>query len=492
MHKIIFNPEYALKPDNGKALILSALAGRNTQPGLDNSFTYIIHPIYAMILSFINGQEYDECIRRAATELDVPLDLVSKFVDSLTANPEQIYYKSAEGVSVFPPNTIITTDSDEVAGRYTPELFEYDKVNMQMGRHKTPSTLTLMLNNICMTDCIYCYQDKTRKVGCTIPLDRIIELIHEAHSLHVTTFDVIGGEFFLYEHWREVLRELRKLGYHPYLSTKIPLSEDDIKYLAELKVHDIQVSVDSLIEDHLIKSLKVKKGYVEKLKHSLSLLDKYGVPTMVHSVLTQYNDSIEDMQSVYDTIKDMKHLVDWHVVKGDPTLYPKTDYSNIEINQSKMNSIIDFLAGLNGRNDIIIRYPSKAREQATDMQNSSQEDKEARIKAFFNRTFCSGLFSSLYILPDGQVTICEQLYWNKRFIIGNAKTQSIAEIWDSEKAKKIYYITRDDIPEDSLCHTCDKFEICRTTRQVCYRDIIRKYGTDKWYYPDVKCPYANK
>ena len=160
---------------------------------------------------------------------------------------------------------------------------------------------------------------------------------------------------------------------------------------------------------------------------------------MVHSVLTQYNDSIEDMQSVYDTIKDMKHLVDWHVVKGDPTLYPKTDYSNIEINQSKMNSIIDFLAELNGQNDIIIRYPSKAYIPTADTQLPSEEDKEARIKSFFSRSMCSGLFSSLYILPDGQVTMCEQLYWNKRFIIGNVKTQSIAEIWNSGESQQKQY-----------------------------------------------------
>lgn len=71
-------------------------------------------------------------------------------------------------------------------------------------------------------------------------------------------------------------------------------------------------------------------------------------------------------------------------------------------------------------------------------------------------------------------------------------TQTIAEVWNSDKANKIYHITQNDIPKDSLCHTCDKFDICRSVRQVCYRDIIRKYGTDKWYYPDVNCPYANK
>lgn len=29
---------------------------------------------------------------------------------------------------------------------------------------------------------------------------------------------------------------------------------------------------------------------------------------------------------------------------------------------------------------------------------------------------------------------------------------------------------------------------CRIPKQVCYRDIVRKYGTKHWDYPDVNCP----
>lgn len=126
------------------------------------------------------------------------------------------------------------------------------------------------------------------------------------------------------------------------------------------------------------------------------------------------------------------------------------------------------------------------REQLGPMRIDDSEEKAE----FFNRTFCSGLFSSLYILPDGQVTICEQLYWNKRFIVGNVKDSSIQEIWNSEAAKSLYELSQKEIPQDSLCSSCDKFKECRTYRQVCYRDIIRKYGSDKWYYPDVKCSYC--
>jgi radical SAM protein with 4Fe4S-binding SPASM domain len=86
--------------------------------------------------------------------------------------------------------------------------------------------------------------------------------------------------------------------------------------------------------------------------------------------------------------------------------------------------------------------------------------------------------------------MCEQLYWNKNFIVGNVLENSIQEVWNSEKAKSIYFIKQEDIPSDSLCHTCTNFNVCREVRQVCYREIIKKYGTDKWYYPDVNCPYV--
>ena len=374
-----------------------------------------------------------------------------------------------------------------------------------MTRHKTPSTITLMVNNICMTDCIYCYQDKSKKVGCGIPLERMLELIREAHTLNVNSIDVIGGEFFLYPYWREVLSELRKYGYNPYLSTKIPLTKEDIQYLEDLKIHDIQVSLDSLIEDHLISSIKVKEGYAEAMLDSIKNLDNHGIPVLVHSVLTRYNESIEDMRSLHSALKEIKNLKVWHVVKGDASLYPRVPYSEIEISPEALNNIVEYLDSIREESYMTIKTPEKIltappAENRTFDDNVSSDDivrsddnMEERFKnaaqEFFSRSFCSGLFSSLYVLPDGNVTMCEQLYWNKDFIIGNVLTQSIEEIWNSEKANSLFYIKQEDIPEDSLCHSCGSFDACRSLRQVCYREIIRNNGTDKWYYPDPKCPF---
>lgn len=203
MNIITFNPKYVLKPDSGCALILASLVGRNLLVGIEDSFTNVIHPIYAMILCFINGRDSLECIKDAAKALDVPQKLVADFVNNLTDNPNRVISKGKDGFSEFPPFTIISQKEKIINDRYTPDLFAYEEIDLRLKRHLTPSTITLMLNNICVTNCIYCYQDKSRKVNCEIPLNRIYEIINESVKLHVNTFDVIGGEFFLYKYWKE-------------------------------------------------------------------------------------------------------------------------------------------------------------------------------------------------------------------------------------------------------------------------------------------------
>ncbi|MGM9804449.1 MAG: radical SAM protein [Muribaculaceae bacterium] len=444
-----------------------------------------------MILSFVDGGEKNQCIKNAANYLGVEQKLVADFIERLIDNPNQVYLKSKDGISSFPPRTIVSSSTPQHEKRYDAEIFDYDNADVTMKRHFTPSTLTLMVNNVCLTDCVYCYQDKSRVANCSIPLERILQIIHEAKKLHVNTFDVIGGEFFLYKHWKEVLSELSKLGYSPYLSTKMPLSTDIVGTLAELRIKDIQISLDTLIEEHLIQSLGVKKGYAQQMIDTLRLLNENHIPVMVHSVVTRHNGAVDDMKSIYDVLCTLPNVIDWHIVKGDPTLYPRRPYSEIEVSDHNLSTISAYLNSLKPEADFNIRTPMPDVSTETVTENSDNNQGKTAEEAFFsNRTFCSGLFSALYILPDGKVTMCEQLYWNPQFIIGDVCKNSIAEIWNSEKAKSLFFIQQDQIPADSLCHSCARFDNCRNLRQVCYREIVKKYGNSRWYYPDVNCPFA--
>ncbi|MDR0546598.1 MAG: SPASM domain-containing protein, partial [Dysgonamonadaceae bacterium] len=66
------------------------------------------------------------------------------------------------------------------------------------------------------------------------------------------------------------------------------------------------------------------------------------------------------------------------------------------------------------------------------------------------------------MLPDEQTTICEELYWSPKFIIGDVTTQSIIEIWNSEKATKLYNLSQSDFRVTSACKYCPDFNFCRS------------------------------
>lgn len=96
MKYIIFNPDYCLKPDKSKALLLYRYQGRNVVNGVDDSKTCIIHPIHAMIISFMNGKEYKVCVNAAAKFLNISIELIENFINTLLDNPNQVLIKTGE------------------------------------------------------------------------------------------------------------------------------------------------------------------------------------------------------------------------------------------------------------------------------------------------------------------------------------------------------------------------------------------------------------
>ena len=43
----------------------------------------------------------------------------------------------------------------------------------------------------------------------------------------------------------------------------------------------------------------------------------------------------------------------------------------------------------------------------------------------------------MYILPDGKVTICEELYWNEHFIIGDVTKQKYCRSMELCKSSRL-------------------------------------------------------
>ncbi|MBI4647186.1 MAG: SPASM domain-containing protein [Bacteroidia bacterium] len=127
----------------------------------------------------------------------------------------------------------------------------------------------------------------------------------------------------------------------------------------------------------------------------------------------------------------------------------------------------------------------------SDKSNFFSDLKEKEEK-FRKRVSCTGNIENFYILPDGKVTICEELYWHPKFIIGDLMKDSILDVWNSEQAQNIYNLKQDTISPESACHDCAEFKSCRTFPGVCWKQILYAYGNDKWDFPDPRCFKANE
>lgn len=478
--KVLFNPIYRLKVDKGKVLIFHRGGIVSAEDQHDEGFCGAIHPLHAIILSFLNGKEIDETIENIRKFIPMDAKELSHFITSLLDNEYAKVIKYKNHSIVFPSHLIIISDRTRDVV-YNPTDFLLNDVDLAVSRPISVSKLTLMVNNICSTNCYYCYADKRKKVENKISLERYKQIIEEAKTNGVVTIDVIGGEFFLYHHWKQLYSFLIEHNYYPLLSTKTCLKESDIQFLSKNKCTQLQFSLDSLIPETLNRMLGVNNRYVENVKHTLKLLDKYGIKVAIHSILTQKNSTEEDFKSIFDFIKNLSNILYWKPDVGAESIYVNTNIHGIIAPTKKAQTSISVLCKKLQKNASfpIISSGLEEKEVGSSTKNWAK---------FNERSVCAGNYLQLFVLPDGNVTICEELYWHPKFIVGNILEQSLNEIWNSKTALNLYYLKQSNISDESPCKTCKDYEVCRIPKQVCYRDIVRKYGVKHWDYPDVNCP----
>ena len=110
-------------------------------------------------------------------------------------------------------------------------------------------------------------------------------------------------------------------------------------------------------------------------------------------------------------------------------------------------------------------------------------------KKFNQRGLCTANVRQAFILPTGEITICEQLMFNPKFILGNLLDNDLGTIWKDNKLK---YLENIDLYQNTRCGKCNDFSKCRNSKSngVCWKEVINAYGEDNWNNPDPKCPHA--
>jgi len=481
MNSYIFNHDYVLRHDQKRTYIIQ----RHGNNGGLRDWADMIHPVQAMILSFFSkSKPFNEVITEVASFLDISEKKATDIITPFLENKEDVYTEY-EGYKFNIPNNILIEASKNKSPitEYTVENFLFEETDFISKRfYDAPLNMTFMPSNTCVTDCIYCYADKESKPGKILSIDRLKEIIDEAKELQMMRFNLVGGEIFTFPKWLELLTYIKKKDFFvDRLSTKFPLKEKDISNLKEIGIYQVQISLDTLIPENLTKILCVTPQYVDEIKETIRLFCNYGFDVTVTSILVPLNCNMENMLSIYDFIKNLSGITGWSLRPAFPSIYKPASADFIP-SKKQLEELFGAMEDLKKEEKVSIEYDKTFLERGyLEAEGGSKN---------FTGAECSSNRSHIFVLPDGKVTICEQLYWKPHFIVGDLTHQSIKEVWNSERSMWFYNLETSQLSDSNPCKTCGIFKECYRNMNRCWAEVVKAYGDECWDYPDPRCNLA--
>lgn len=490
-HIYVLNPCYVLRNDVHRIVLFSRM---RHDVDCSKDWQSFIHPLQAVLLSFFT---YDRTLQEN-------IRLLAGFFHRDTAYMEQVLSLYLENESpvytlwnghkiLFPKKILIRKEEAGFDFRFIrlkPETFLCGKLDFFSRRlYSGPLLLTFMLTNRCVTHCKYCYADTKTRVKRLLPVSRILALIRDAAELQVQQIGLIGGEIFLHPDWETILEELVRRDIAPeYLSTKIPFTEELLGRLRRTGYrHFIQVSLDAVSASVLAESLRVSEVYWQNMEYGLRLLDQSGFDYQVSTVVSTCNCDRRVLTDLFRFLLTLEHLSDWRIVPVSHSLYVgKEEMQKLKPSYDELAGLFDYI-----REFILPAspFPILLNESFRQPERYRQTGGGSR---YFEGSSCSALNTHLFILPDGKVSICEQLYWHPAFIIGDVNVSNLEEVWDSSRSLQLAFPDRNDIRRESACKSCSFFNSCFRYRNRCWCDILKAYGPDCWDFPDPRCLRAPK
>lgn len=483
--KYVVNPAYKFKEDYLNVIITNNNPARyNADPhrnDITQSFAWRVHPKLALLFSFFDGSKtLDEIATRFYLVERIDKESFVEYVSPCISNSEEIMIPTHDQHWASIPKNFLIPNTMGVVREYLLEKIDFPFVrrffDLSEVRLRVPNSMTLMLNTTCVTDCVYCYADRS-PVKHPLSFARVKALLKEAFDLEMPYVEVDGGDFFLYPFWRELLSEMRKYDYIPTISTKYPLTERMVEKLKALGIRRIQLSIDSVNSKEMQRMLNVGGLYTEQVLEGLKLLDKAGFEITIKPVITKYNDSEE---SLMDTIKMMTSFSNVRRIHFTPAAFsqfkPLTYYSTCD-QLTRLKTIVE-------------QQNRECDAELSFLDYQEELTVEQRKASFPYRTMCTGNVHGFFVLPDGKVTLCEQMYWHPFFILGDLSRQSIMEMWDSEQALSKWNFSQKKVRDESPCKSCDEFDKCRRGLGNCWRMAISAYGPENYDFPAPNCPKA--
>ena len=422
----------------------------------------VLDPLSSTIIPLVNVQRTLKDIRDIVIWLhDIPSTeggarLVDIAFNGLNQHDHIIVDRQGDGACA---NILSTAD-------YVAKLSTYDCKPRRLSR---PDTLTLALTNSCSgTDCLYCYSER-----CALPSETLLsqekwkEIIDEAVDMSIRHVELAGGDPLSTKQSRELILYLLERGLLFFVSTKAPIDKSFATRLVDLGFNEpqrnmrrrFQFSIDSsnVAEAALLSGCP---DFLERAVQSIRNLTEVGIRPRIKAVITRYNaDSVA---------KTIKYFIDLGIKDFQFVFYSRSYYRHnkrLFIPDDEKINLSNNFAQIEEQlpDDVSVEF-QKEYGRFDPLKRKTKDE-------WAKRNRCSGGFTTFCILPNGDISLCEQLPHAKPFIFGNIKGKSIVEAWMNNSIPEFIFSNRDSF-HNSACFDCIDFEQCHFDMGYCYREAI--------------------
>ena len=474
------NPEISLRNDKGATFLVKvngAFLSTYSAPSI-----MILPPFIGKIFSEIGRYPYEEAVNKLAVSTGLTDTALKSFTQQLLNSEIKRKLNIDQNLSLIFPEKILI-DSDEPETRFFDQHPEWKwNDDFNPNRPTMPFNVNLMSTLKCNTDCIYCYANRKLE-GDLLSSDELIALIENLYSNGVINLTLTGGDLFAMKDWQKVVKAALSKGYHPFISTKTPLSKKDIEFLRELGYTDIQFSLDSNDPEILTTHLKVDgKKYLDRVEKMLSDCDEIGLKVQIRTVITSFNSDIEHIKKFYIFLSAHSSISEWDITPAFFSHYKGVNTVQYKPDNEDLKQIYHFTKEDN------LRFPISLNKVSEKGYCLKLHDNVESFAA--HNVVCNANYSCISILANGDCVLCEMLYESPEYKLGNIREQTVKELWNSEKALFLYNPPQSKISDDSPCHSCRVYSTCKQgmNKRICYVNIQKTGGNLS--SPDPACPMA--
>lgn len=442
------------------------------KPGLADVPPLELHPLVGAVLAFL-----DQAWSQTAIEdhLVARLHGERAAIHEIVADVELLFrahFRHEGDVSyvAVEPEALLAETVARGLTRYRSRdlLFRNDRAPF-------PIMVEWVVTKNCNRACVYCYQGailSPKASDSSISGARVCDILTQARRLGATKYFITGGEPLLRPDSYDILVHALTLGMTTDIISKQFIKAQDAQRLGAAGLGKITLSVDSLdpVIAHRMTGIPT---YATRITQTIRHLNEAGIAVYVKMVLTPLN--LETLPSTLDALEQL----DVRAVNIEPygdNLERHSDALRVERQQLLWaGAVVErFTARVEQRMSVAFRYPIEP-----DPAHAHEHGPDSFL--------CHVSTTALLFGPDGRVGKCDKplLLEDDAFILGDLRTQSVHEVWNSQRMIDALKPPR-ELYKGSLCYTCDDFDICHE-RARCHYDAYLTSGT--LYGPGSNCPY---